>query len=197
MIKQLFDTAFEKQKVRFPYYKGWKSEQVREGYFAKKKGKNSKDEFVDTGIEKKTQAEKDLEKQAYNLIMKDKEKLLSFDEKVCFIFAHSALREGWDNPNVFQICTLNTATSEKRKRQEIGRGLRLCVNQDGDRVNDEGVNVLTVIANESYESYCEQLQNDYIQDGDTPPNKPQMQVRQLRTGGMNFFRSDDFQKFLE
>ena len=112
----------------------------------------NKDEFVDTSIDKKTQADKDLEKQAYNLIMKDKEKLLGFDEKVSFIFAHSALREGWDNPNVFQIWTLNNATSEKRKRQEIGRGLRLSVNQNGERVSDEGINVLTVIANESYES---------------------------------------------
>ena len=101
IIKKLFDEAFEKQKVHFGYYKGWKAEQVRQGYFAKKTGKNNKDEFVDTSIDKKTQADKDLEKQAYNLIMKDKEKLLGFDEKVSFIFAHSALREGWDNPNVF------------------------------------------------------------------------------------------------
>ena len=195
IIKKLFDEAFEKQKARFGYYKGWKAEQVREGYFAKKKGKNNKDEFVDTSIEKKTQAEKDLEKQAYNLIMKDKEKLLSFDEKVCFIFAHSALREGWDNPNVFQICTLNTAASEKRKRQEIGRGLRLCVNQDGERVNDEGVNILTVVANESYESYCEQLQNDYMEDGDMPPNKPSDASKSPANRRNELFRSDDFQKF--
>jgi type III restriction enzyme len=70
---------------------------------------------------------------AYNLIMKDKERLLSFDTKLRFIFSHSALREGWDNPNVFQICTLNETKSEVKKRQEIGRGLRLCVNQDGER----------------------------------------------------------------
>jgi type III restriction enzyme len=195
LIKKIFDEAFEKLKVRFNYFKGWKAEQVREGYFAKKKGKNNKDEFVDTSIDKKTQAEKDLEKQAYNLIMKDKEKLLSFDEPVSFIFAHSALREGWDNPNVFQICTLNTAASEKRKRQEIGRGLRLCVNQDGERVNDEGVNVLTVIANESYESYCEQLQNDYIEDGDTPPNQPSNASKAAAKRRDELFRSDDFQKF--
>jgi len=195
IIKKLFDEAFEKQKVHFGYYKGWKAEQVREGYFAKKKGKNNKDEFVDTSVDKKTQAEKDLEKQAYNLIMKDKEKLLSFDEKTCFIFAHSALREGWDNPNVFQICTLNNATSEKRKRQEIGRGLRLSVNQNGERVNDEGVNVLTVVANESYESYCEQLQNDYMEDGDIPPNKPSNASKAPAKRNNELFKSDDFQKF--
>lgn len=195
VIKKLFDEAFEKQKVHFGFFKGWKAEDVREGYFAKKKGKNNRDEFVDTSIEKKTQAEKDLEKAAYNLIMKDKEKLLSFDEKKCFIFAHSALREGWDNPNVFQICTLNTATSEKRKRQEIGRGLRLSVNQEGVRVTDEGVNVLTVVANESYETYCEQLQNDYIEDGDIPPNKPSNASKAAAKRRDEIFKSDDFQKF--
>ena len=77
-----------------------------------------------------------------------------FDEPVCFIFAHSALKEGWDNPNVFQICTLNQTVSEMKKRQEIGRGLRLAVNQDGERVFDEDVNVLTVVANESYQTLC-------------------------------------------
>ena len=195
VIKKLFDEAFEKQKVHFGYYKGWKAEQVRQGYFAKKKSKNNSEEYVDTSIEKKTQAEKDLEKQAYNLIMKDKEKLLDFDEKVCFIFAHSALREGWDNPNVFQICTLNTATSEKRKRQEIGRGLRLSVNQQGLRMGDEGINVLTVIANESYENYCEQLQNDYIEDGDIPPNKPSNASKKAAKRRDEIFQGDDFKKF--
>lgn len=195
IIKKLFDDAFEKQKIHFGYYKGWKAEQVRQGYFAKKKGKNNKDEYVDTSIEKKTQVEKDLEKQAYNLIMKEKEKLLGFDEKVCFIFAHSALREGWDNPNVFQICTLNTATSEKRKRQEIGRGLRLSVNQDGVRIGDEGVNVLTVIANESYESYCEQLQNDYMDDGDVPPHKPSDASKKAAKRRNEIFDGDDFKMF--
>lgn len=195
IIKKLFDEAFEKQKSQFGYFKGWKAQDVREGYFAKKKGKNNKDEFVDTGIEKKTQAEKDLEKEAYNLIMKDKEKLLSFEEKKCFIFAHSALKEGWDNPNVFQICTLNTATSEKRKRQEIGRGLRLSVNQNGERITDEGINVLTVIANESYESYCEQLQNDYMESGDIAPHKPSNAAKAAAKRNNDLFKSDDFQKF--
>lgn len=97
----------------------------------------------------------------YNLIMKDKERLLSFDSKLRFIFSHSALREGWDNPNVFQICTLNETRSEVKKRQEIGRGLRLCVNQDGERQYGFDINTLTVMANESYESFAENLQKEY------------------------------------
>ena len=100
------------------------------------------------------------DEQAYNLIMKDKERLLSFDEPTAFIFSHSALREGWDSPNVFQICTLNQTISEMRKRQEVGRGVRLAVDQAGERVHDEQVNVLTVIANESYERYVETLQSE-------------------------------------
>ncbi len=86
----------------------------------------------------------------YNLIMKDKERLLSLDEPLRFIFSHSALREGWDSPNVFQICTLNETKSVTKKRQEIGRGLRLPVNQDGERIFDENINKLLVVANESY-----------------------------------------------
>lgn len=197
VIKKLFDTAFEKYKKHYPFFKGWAAEEVREGYFAKKTAKNKPDEFVDTSIEKKTQVEKDLEKVAYNLIMKDKEKLLSFDEKVCFVFAHSALKEGWDNPNVFQICTLNTATSEKRKRQEIGRGLRIAVNQEGVRVMDEGVNVLTVVANESYESYCEQLQTDYTESGDIAPPNPSNARKVSAKRNDAIFKGKDFQKFWE
>ena len=93
---------------------------------------------------------------AYDLILKDKERLLSFDEPTRFIFSHSALREGWDNPNVFQICTLRHAASATAKRQEVGRGLRICVDQQGNRMDVErlgdavhDINALTVIANES------------------------------------------------
>jgi type III restriction enzyme len=195
IIKKLFDEAFDKLKKQYPYFASMKSEEVREGYFAKKTAKGKLDEFVDTSIEKKTQAERELEQAAYNLIMKEKEKLLNFDEKKCFIFAHSALKEGWDNPNVFQICTLNTATSEKRKRQEIGRGLRLAVNQDGDRVKDEGVNVLTVIANESYEDYCEQLQTDYRESGDNPPPRPSNAARKDAFRNNELFNSKAFKEF--
>src|SRR5512136_2869423 len=104
--------------------------------------------------------------------MKDKERLLDMNEPTCFIFSHSALREGWDNPNVFQICTLNQTASEVKKRQEVGRGVRLAVNQNGERVHDERINVLTVVANESYERYVERLQTEveeeYGKDG-LPP----------------------------
>ena len=86
--------------------------------------------------------------------MRDKEKLLSFDSNLKFIFSHSALKEGWDNPNVFQICTLNETSSTMKKRQEIGRGLRLCVNQDGERIKDNNINILTVMANESYSDFA-------------------------------------------
>jgi type III restriction enzyme len=96
--------------------------------------------------------------------MKDKERLLSTDEPLRFIFSHSALREGWDNPNVFQICTLNETQSVMKKRQEIGRGLRLPVNQDGFRVFDDSVNKLFVVANESYDDFARKLQIEYEED---------------------------------
>ncbi|EGT5419398.1 hypothetical protein CUA89_02075 [Clostridioides difficile] len=98
---------------------------------------------------------------AFDLIMKRKELLLSFDSSVRFIFSHSALKEGWDNPNIFQICTLVNNKDTFTKRQKIGRGLRLAVNQDGERIThqkDETVNVLTVIANESYDEFASALQ---------------------------------------
>jgi type III restriction enzyme len=104
---------------------------------------------------------------AYDLIMKNKERLLDRREPVRFIFSHSALREGWDNPNVFQICTLKQSGSDVRKRQEVGRGLRLSVNQDGERMDTgllgedvHNINVLTVIANESYDNFAKSLQNE-------------------------------------
>ena len=100
---------------------------------------------------------------AYNLIMNDKEQLLSLDEPVEFIFSHSALREGWDNPNIFQICTLNRTISTIRKRQEIGRGMRLAVDQGGERIFDNQINRLTVVANESYREYVAKLQSEYVE----------------------------------
>ncbi|QCH29285.1 type III restriction-modification system endonuclease [Clostridium tyrobutyricum] len=131
------------------------AELVHGGYFAQdKKGK-----LKDTSGS--TLADEDV----YNLIMKDKEKLLSFDTKLKFIFSHSALREGWDNPNVFQICTLNETKSEMKKRQEIGRGLRLAVDQQGERIYGFKVNTLTVMANESYEDFARKLQSEYEEDG--------------------------------
>ena len=99
--------------------------------------------------------------------------MLSLDEPVEFIFSHSALREGWDNPNIFQICTLNRTISTIKKRQEIGRGMRLAVNQEGERVFDEQVNRLTVVANESYSEYVDRLQTEYIEEVGTGQEPPQ------------------------
>ena len=131
---------------------------VHDGYFSidKKKTKSGVEysEFKDT--KGNTNADDD----TFTKIMKDKEKLLSFNEPLAFIFSHSALKEGWDNPNVFQICTLNETTSEMKKIQEIGRGLRIAVNQDGERVRGFDVNTLTVMANESYEHFVESLQKE-------------------------------------
>ena len=106
---------------------------------------------------------------AYDLILKNKERLLSFEEPTRFIFSHSALREGWDNPNVFQICTLKHSDSTTQKRQKVGRGLRLCVNQSGSRMDADAlgdkvqdINVLTVIASESYVSNHQELLNKVL-----------------------------------
>ena len=170
IIRRIFDEEYEKLKMRYPFYQAWRAEQVRSAYFAKKRDKSGNEEAVDT--QSRNQAEREAEKAAFELIMKDKERLLSFSEPVCFIFAHSALKEGWDNPNVFQICTLNQTVSEIKKRQEIGRGLRLAVNQNGERVTEEDVNILTVIANESYESYASTLQSEYVEDGLAAPPPP-------------------------
>lgn len=144
------------------YLKGIGVEKTHSGYFS---------------IDKKTKrlANPDIEKRgenaglsndvdAYDLILKDKERLLSFDEPVRFIFSHSALREGWDNPNVFVICTLKHSDNTISRRQEVGRGLRLCVNQNGERMDDPSVvhdiNVLTVVASESYTNFVTALQKD-------------------------------------
>lgn len=133
---------------------GAPAEEVHNGYFS-----------IDRkGALKDTSGKTADDENAYNLIMKDKEKLLSFDTKLRFIFSHSTLREGWDNPNVFQICTLNETNSEVKKRQEIGRGLRLCVDQTGERKHGNTINTLTVMANESYEEFAEKLQKEYEQE---------------------------------
>jgi len=161
LIKLLFDEAYEKIKKRYPFYQKWDAKDVRKGYFARSKPKKGEEEGEVMDTDGSTKAEREAEKDAFRLIMREKERLLSFDEPVSFVFAHSALKEGWDNPNVFQICTLNQTVSEMKKRQEIGRGLRLPVDQDGQRIFDETVNILTVVANESYDTYAANLQNEY------------------------------------
>lgn len=138
------------------------AEGLHNGYFAvdKRKDASGAGRYKDSRGAGTTQADEG----AYHLIMRDKERLLSFDSKLKFIFSHSALKEGWDNPNVFQICTLNETASVMKKRQEIGRGLRICVNQDGERVHGFEVNTLTVMANESYEDFARQLQKEIEED---------------------------------
>ncbi len=128
--------------------------QVHDGYFSMDNKGRAKDTKGNTAADEGT----------YSLIMREKERLLDSDEPLRFIFSHSALKEGWDNPNVFQICTLNETQSLDRKRQEIGRGLRLPVNSDGERVHDEHINRLTVIANESYEEFARKLQSEFEED---------------------------------
>ncbi|MDM0055609.1 type III restriction-modification system endonuclease [Variovorax fucosicus] len=134
------------------------AEDVHNGYFSIDK----KGGWSDTA--ENNAGNRDNAERAYNLIMKDKEKLLAFDTPLKFIFSHSALKEGWDNPNVFQICTLREMGTERERRQTIGRGLRLCVNQNGDRVRGFEVNRLTVIATESYEQFAENLQKEIEAD---------------------------------
>jgi type III restriction enzyme len=138
------------------------AEGVHDGYFAidKKKDASGNARLKDSTGEGKTQADES----AYHMIMQNKEKLLGFESRLKFIFSHSALKEGWDNPNVFQICTLNETSSTMKKRQEIGRGLRIAVNQDGERVHGFDVNTLTVMANESYEDFARQLQSEIEQE---------------------------------
>lgn len=146
------------------YLQAIPAEKTHAGYFSiDKKGR-----IIDSKVGRKETMTDDVD--AYELIMKNKELLLDRDPKrspVRFIFSHSALREGWDNPNVFQICTLKQSSSEVRKRQEVGRGLRLCVNQDGERMDTnvlgedvQNVNILTVIASESYDSFAKGLQTE-------------------------------------
>ena len=137
---------------------------VHDGYFSiDKKGRWADPELDKEGGLKNETSRADAER-GYNLIMKEKEKLLSFSTPLKFIFSHSALKEGWDNPNVFQICALREMGSERERRQTLGRGLRLCVNQDGQRVYGHEVNRLTVIATESYQEFADQLQKEIEAD---------------------------------
>ncbi|NUU41572.1 type III restriction-modification system endonuclease [Tardiphaga robiniae] len=155
-IGRWFEEAYKELTAK-PIYKGlipFDVAEVHNGYFSQDKQGRAKDTRGNTVDDDDT----------YSLIMRDKERLLDPNVALRFIFSHSALREGWDNPNVFQICTLNESQSVERKRQEIGRGLRLPVNADGERVHDETVNRLTVIANESYEDFARTLQTEFEED---------------------------------
>jgi type III restriction enzyme len=155
-IGQWFEEAYKELTAK-PIYKGlipFGVADVHNGYFSQDRQGHAKDTRGNTADDDDT----------YSLIMRDKERLLDPNVALRFIFSHSALREGWDNPNVFQICTLNETQSAERKRQEIGRGLRLPVNEAGERVHDETINRLTVIANESYEDFARSLQTEFEED---------------------------------
>ena len=174
-VKGVFQKMFEEEYLRLinnefhiwdeeynEYLRRFSAQEVHRGYFSIDKKTNR---MIDGKVEKKTGLSDDIS--AYDLILKNKERLLSFDEPTRFIFSHSALREGWDNPNVFQICTLRHSNSTTAKRQEVGRGLRICVDKNGTRMDAEllgddvhEVNQLTVIANESYADFTSALQRE-------------------------------------
>lgn len=156
-----FEEIFEQYKAKpeFASLYQFPTIKAHNGYFSQ--DKNTITPFEESSS--KTNA--DAEASAFNLIMRDKERLLDSDEPLRFIFSHSALREGWDNPNVFQICVLREVGTDNERRQTIGRGLRICVNKDGERVRDRALNRLTVIANESYEDFAKQLQTEMEKAG--------------------------------
>ena len=168
-VKGLYAEIFEEEYRRLAKHPDYRTlfaeidldkaaDEVHNGYFSIDKRGGW------TNTAENNQTNRNNAERAYNLIMKEKEKLLGFDTPLKFIFSHSALREGWDNPNVFQICALRDIRTERERRQTIGRGLRLCVNQDGERLRGFDVNTLTVVAMESYEEFAENLQNEIEQD---------------------------------
>lgn len=153
-----FCKEFDRLKVGYESFKDVHTEDIYKYYFAKRKSG-----YIDDL--KNNDSDRKLAKKTYDLIMKEKEKLLSFEEKTSFIFSHSALKEGWDNPNVFFITTLNDTKSEMKKRQILGRGVRLAVDRFGNRVEDKEINRLTVVANESFEAFAKGLQLEYEASG--------------------------------
>lgn len=172
LVRMLFIKAFDEAKRAYPEWQDRSAMEVQASYFASKVNKKGEVTIFDKPAAT-TKDERDAQAREFDLIMKGKERLLSFDEPVAFIFSHSALKEGWDNPNIFQICTLREVGSETERRQQIGRGVRLPVDAfTGERITDERVNVLTVAASESYESYVSGLQgeieDEYGKDG-VPP----------------------------
>jgi len=195
-LRTYFENAFNKQKRYDDYFKNIDAKDVHDGYFARKKDGSIVEGFDEISSKDREEAWK----KSFERIMKSKERLLSFDDKVCFIFAHSAIREGWDNPNVFNICLLkqpNYKTDKQKdsRRQELGRGLRICVNQDGQRVEDTSKNILTVICPEDYKDYVKGLQSEYIESGDVdlPPAPSNYKANVRRNNKV--YHDKDFRKF--
>lgn len=162
LIRKIFIEEYEKLKDSFDHFRKLDVNAVHNGYFSQVKEKG-------IILYKDTSGTTKADKEIYDLIMKDKEKLLAFAEPISFVFSHSALKEGWDNPNIFQICTLREVASDKQRRQQIGRGLRLAVDINGDRIFDPKINILTVIANESYKEFVGRLQAEYDEAGYRAP----------------------------
>ena len=182
------------------YIASIKPEETHAGYFSVDKKNHMTDSKT---VSKKDDTSDDIS--AFDLIMRDKERLLSLGEPVRFIFSHSALREGWDNPNVFQICALRNSTSDIRRRQEVGRGLRLCVNQEGVRIDSslvgnivQEINELTVIAGESYSIFAGGLQQEYDEILGGRGNVPVVDTRKKRVAHINrrISESPEFREFM-
>jgi type III restriction enzyme len=160
VIRQLFIKAFNEAKSAYPEWRDKTANEVQASYFASTTNKKGVVSVVDKEVPTNDK-DKAAQAREFDLIMRRKEQLLSFEEPVAFIFSHSALKEGWDNPNVFQICTLREVGSETERRQQVGRGVRLPVDSvTGERVHDPRVNVLTVSASESYERFVNGLQGE-------------------------------------
>ena len=194
IIKRLFIRAFDQIKERYSDWAGKEALRVQASYFATRNRRGGTTEAIDSnGKGKEDEA-------AFNLIMRDKERLLSFDEPVAFIFSHSALREGWDNPNVFQICTLREVGSERERRQQVGRGVRLPVDQTGERIHDERINVLTVVASEGYERFVSGLQSEieaeYGAEG-VPPRPPNARNKAKVHLRKHYFLKPEFKELWE
>ena len=185
------------------YLDSFDTRKIHAGYFSIDKKGHETDSKINDKKEYLS-----FDEDAYDLIMKDKERLLSLEEPVRFIFSHSALREGWDNPNIFQICTLKHSNSEISKRQEIGRGLRICVNNNGERMdykllenNFYNINTLTVIASESYDSFAKALQNEIMESLSERPKKFTIDLFKNRvltndSGEKYKFTEENYNKFL-
>lgn len=174
LVRKLFVQAFDEAKQAYPEWQDRKALDVQASYFATKVNKKGETTIFDKPSAT-TKDERDAQAREFDLIMRGKERLLSFDEPVAFIFSHSALKEGWDNPNVFQICTLRDVGSETERRQQVGRGVRLPVDAStGERITDERVNVLTIAASESYQRFVSSLQGEIEKEfgKDGVPPKP-------------------------
>lgn len=159
------ETQFKLREYSYLFPEGIEGDQVREGYFAVDNNKNPVElDVTDRGVMRDNQTNRERLERGISLILEKKDELITFKEPLAFIFSHSALREGWDNPNVFTLCTLRKSNSDIAKKQEIGRGLRLPVDIKGNRITNEKLNVLTVIANDHYDHFADTLQRDFNEE---------------------------------